>query len=183
MGTRASTASRSGQTGTPRPQRGTVLWLPPTGAGTQVPTVDGIDELEYLVSDSVQIVVRAVVGKIGSLEIARQRAAGHRPRAVPLRILNLRRRVARTWIVAILQGKVDNASLFALATRWIPQLVGRGEDARRLAASSRELVEYVRGVIAAQVMAEPANNLVPHAKALHALDTVLGAHLAALAGA
>lgn len=181
MATMASAASQTRQARAPRPHRGTDLWLPPSGAGSAAPV--GIDELEYLVSDSVQIVVRALVGHISSLEIAHQRAAGRRPQPVPLRILNLRRRIARTWIIAILQGRMDSASLFALATRWIPQLVGRGEDTRRPAATSRDLVEYVRGALAAQVMTEPANNLVPQAKALHALDTVLGVHLAALAGA
>jgi hypothetical protein len=43
-----------------------------------------------------------------------------------------------------------------------------------------EFVEFVRGAMSALVMGEFAANLVPHAKALTVLETVLSLHLRAL---
>lgn len=42
------------------------------------------------------------------------------------------------------------------------------------------LVEFVRGAVTACIFDQPAANLLSHAKALHALESTLSAHLAAV---
>ena len=44
----------------------------------------------------------------------------------------------------------------------------------------RETADILRGTFTASIFAEPMANLIRHAKALYALDTILAAHLAAI---
>jgi hypothetical protein len=139
----------------------------------------GLEELEFRIGDDVQIVVRSLVNFTISREITRQRAAG-RAVGVAHGVLNRRRRSAREWILAILAGKVDEATLHALTHTWIPQLAGTGPDVGAVVSAGMEFVVFVRGAMSALVMGEFAENLVPHAKALTALETVLSLHHRAL---
>jgi hypothetical protein len=177
----ASASSRAGGINPPHAARHSSLLLQPAIGPTE--SIHGLAELELFVADSVQLVVRTLVEHVGFVEIERQRAAGRRPESVPLRLLNKRRRAARSWIISILQGKIDRATLFALATTWVPDLTSRGGRFPAATITSRYLVELLRGAMTAHIMDTPANNLVPQAKALHAMESVLRVHLSALAGA
>lgn len=142
----------------------------------------GLEELENRVGDDVQIVVRALVNFTVSRQIVAQRAAG-RAVGVSHGVLNRRRRSAREWILAIVAGRVDESTLRSLTHTWIPQLTGTGPDVVAAIEMGVELIEFVRGAVSALVMTELAESLVPHAKALNALETVLSLHLRALEGA
>lgn len=139
----------------------------------------GLEELEYRVGDDVQIIVRSLVNFTVSRQIVAQRAAG-RAVGVAHGVLNRRRRSAREWILAILSGNVDTTTLHSLTHTWIPQLAGTGPDVDAAVGAGVEMIEFVRGAISSLVMADFAANLVPHAKALNALEVVLSLHLRAL---
>jgi hypothetical protein len=94
--------------------------------------------------------------------------------------LNRRRRAARAWILVILSGELSDASLRSLTHSWLPQLSGTGPELALAVPAGKEFLEFLKGAITGLVMAEPKENLVPEAKALHALETVLGVHLQAL---
>jgi hypothetical protein len=102
------------------------------------------------------------------------------PQPIPLSVLNRRRRAARTWFVAIAAGKADAATAHTFATQWLPLLTGTGPDLAAAVTPGRGLVEFVRGACTACLFADPAENLLPHAKALYVLETTLATHLAAL---
>jgi hypothetical protein len=95
-------------------------------------------------------------------------------------VLNRRRRAARSWILAILAGKVDGAVRHAVSTSWLPTLCGTGPDRGKAVRPSRVLIEFVRGAITACIFSEVRENLLPQAKALHVLETTLSVHLAAV---
>ena len=86
----------------------------------------GLEALEEQVGDAVQVAARTLVHHTISEQIEQQRAAGKISQGIALSVLNRRRRSARAWIVAILQGKVDLGTLHALTHAWIPQLAGTG---------------------------------------------------------
>ena len=157
------------------------LTLEPVAIPDELPpeVVSGLTILNELVENDVQLVTRAIVGYTVANQIREQRAIG-RTQGVPISVLNRRRRAARAWIVAILQGNVDAPNLRVVTSNWIPQLTGTGPDVTDAVCAGETLIEYVRGVISGSVMTDPADNLVPHAHALHALDTILGIHLQAL---
>ncbi len=162
----------------PTKERRPFLKLSPLRVPRDVPQemTPGLEELEFRIGDDVQIVVRSLVNFTTSRQITRQRAAG-RAVGVAHGVLNRRRRSAREWILA---GKVDEATLQALTHTWIPQLAGTGPDVGAVVSASMEFVEFVRGAMSALVMGEFAETLVPHAKALTVLETVLSLHLRAL---
>ena len=139
----------------------------------------GLMELEERVGDDVQIIVRALVNFTVARQITEQRRTG-RAVGVPYPVLNRRRRAGREWIIAILGGKVDAATLHSVTHSWIPQLAGTGPEVGEALAAGDDLIEFVRGAISALVMTDIAANLMPHARALHALETVLGVYLRAL---
>jgi len=99
--------------------------------------------------------------------------------APSMSVLNRRRRVGRQWIQAVLDGRVDAATLHWVAHTALPQLVGSGPDVHRGVAAGRDCFEYLRGAATARIMAEPDENLVPRATALHAMESVLVMHLGA----
>lgn len=102
------------------------------------------------------------------------------PQPIQVSVLNRRRRAARSWLLAVVGAKVDAATRHAVATQWLPTLCGTGPDLRLAARPTRALVEFVRGAITACIFDQAQPNLLPQAKALHALETTLSVHLAAV---
>lgn len=135
--------------------------------------------LEAAAGFSVPVLVRSLVDYTIALQNRRAIERGN-PQPIQLSVLNRRRRAARSWILAILAGKVDAGTRHAVSSQWIPTLLGTGPDLTKAAVPGRTLVEFVRGGITACIFDEPAENLLPHARALHVLETVLSVHLAAI---
>ncbi|MEZ5963873.1 MAG: hypothetical protein R3F56_08520 [Planctomycetota bacterium] len=94
--------------------------------------------------------------------------------------LNKRRRAATEWLRAILDGAVDAATLRNVAEVWLPALIGGSREAVRARAAT--CIEYVRGSMTGLVMARPEDNLVPEARTLFAIDSILAQHLGAVVG-
>lgn len=141
--------------------------------------VEGFVELEARVGPNIQLVVRSLVNYTVASQNRRLHEAG-RTGGTTLSILNRRRRAARAWILVILSGELSDASLRSLTHSWLPQLSGTGPELALAVPAGKEFLEFLKGAITGLVMAEPKENLVPEAKALHALETVLGVHLQAL---
>lgn len=142
----------------------------------------GLPLLAELLMDEVASLVRSLVNYTVTDQNEARRRRG-RAEGVTLSVLNRRRRAARSWIVTILAGQVDRATLHSIAHSWLPQLCGTGPGLRDAKAPATRYVEFLRGLMTAHVMRRVAENLVPEAKALHALETILGIHLGALAEA
>lgn len=140
---------------------------------------DGQARLAAAADDAVPMLVRALVDYTIERQNRRALERGH-VQAIQLSVLNRRRRAARAWLVAILAGRTDAATRHAVATMWLPTLCGTGPDLRLAARPAQALVEFVRGAITACIFDQPDANLLPHAKALHVLETVLSVHLAAV---
>ncbi|MGB3968708.1 MAG: hypothetical protein WBO45_18380 [Planctomycetota bacterium] len=116
-----------------------------------------------------------------TIALQNRRALEHgNPQPIQLAVLNRRRRAARSWLLAIAEGRCDAATRHAAATQWIPLLTGTGPDYRASLRPGRALVEFVRGALTACIFDAPAESLLPHAKALHVLESTLAAHLAGL---
>jgi hypothetical protein len=141
--------------------------------------VEGFVELEARVGPNIQLVVRSLVNYTVASQNRRLHEAG-RTGGTTLSILNRRRRAARAWILVILSGELSDASLRSLTHSWLPQLSGTGPELALAVPAGMEFLEFLKGAITGLVMAEPKENLVPEAKALHALETVLGVHFQAL---
>ena len=162
-------------------ERRPFLWLDAIDVPSNLPgsAVEGLSVLNDMVDGHVQSLVRSLVNFTVSSQNERHRREG-RPLGVSLSVLNRRRRAARAWIVAILGGQVDRSALHAVAHSWLPQLAGTGPNIRYASRPARRYFEFLRGLFTAHVMRRAAANLVPEAKALHALETILGIHLRAL---
>lgn len=173
-----ASSSVSGATGR---ERRPFLWISPVSRYEQLPDSLEADliELEARVGEDVQIVVRSLVNYTVASQNRRSREAG-RSAGTTLSILNRRRRVARSWVQAIISGLVDEATLRSMTHTWLPQLAGTGSDLALAIPAGREFLEFLKGSITALVMSEPAESLVPQAKALRAMETVLGLHLRAM---
>ena len=161
----------------PRP----FLFLDPRPVGVNPPEIDarGLDGLAVAAACDVPLLVRGLV----NFTIAQQNGTAletGRRTPIVMSVLNRRRRSARAWIMAILSGMVDRPTLHALVKTWVPHLTATGSDAKAALAPGRTCIEYLRGAITASIFEQPADSLLPHARALHVLDTVLGVHLAAL---
>lgn len=164
----------------PRP----FLYLTPMATAAEPVAVDaaGVALLDRLTSDHVPALVRSLVRHSLAVGVRGGRtAAGSVP--LPISVLNRRRRSARAWIQAVLAGAVDSGTLHAVAHTWAPQLAGTGPDLRRCVRAARSCVEFLRGALTALVFDRPADNLVPEARALQALEAVLAAHLGAIRAA
>ena len=161
----------------PRP----FLFLEPRrAAATQVDfSAKEVELLDSLASPSVPVLVRSLVSF--TIALQNRRALEHRNvQPIQVSVLNRRRRAARSWLVAILAGKVDAATCHAVATQWLPTLCGTGPDIARCIPQATSIIEFVRGGMTATLFDTPADNLVPNAKALHVLESVLSAHYAAV---
>ncbi len=139
----------------------------------------GVAELDAAMGACLAMLTRSLVDFTIAQQNRRARERGN-PQAPQLSVLNRRRRAARAWLVAIAAGRVDAGTLHALGAQWIPTLTGTGPDLRRAARPGRALIEFVRGAITACIFDEARECLLPEAKALHALEGVLAAHLAAI---
>ena len=138
-----------------------------------------VRELDAMVSPAIPALVRSLVDFTIELQNRRAIERGN-PQPIQLSVLNRRRRAARAWLLAIIAGQNDAATRHAVATQWIPLLTGNAHDVGKAARAGRTLIEFVRGAITACIFDEPAANLLPHARALHVLETTLATHLAAL---
>lgn len=135
--------------------------------------------LETAAGHSVPALVRSLVDFTIALQNKRALERGN-PQPISVSVLNRRRRAARSWMLAVLAGKTDAATRHAVAASWLPTLAGTGPDVAKAAKPARTLVEFVRGAVTACIFDEPAADLLPHAKALHVLETTLSVHLAAV---
>lgn len=149
----------------------------PRGLGADVAA--GLPLLEMLVWDQVPAIVRSLVERT----IALQHARAPKRSPLPLSVLNRRRRAARSWIVAVMAGRLDRGTLHALTTVWVPHLAGTGPEIEAAVPVGVDCVELLRGLFTAAILDRPADNLVPQAKALHAVETILGVHLQAIRAA
>ena len=165
----AGSARRTDIRREPRP----FLYLEPAQVGAVDPV--GSDGLARALEPRVPHVVRGLV----DFTIARHNARAARPRPIQLSVLNRRRRAARLWTLAIARGDADASTCRQVATHWLPLLCAAGPDRSGLADAVRSLVEYVRGAVTALVFDEPSESLASQARALHALEATLSAHLGA----
>ncbi len=164
----------------PRRERRPFLRLRPEVPRKLPPSAqDGVVLLAELLMDEVGSLVRSLVDYTVASQNEERRRAGRR-QGVTLSVLNRRRRAARSWIVTILRGQVDRTTLHTVAHSWLPQLCGTGPNIRNANQPARRYVEFLRGLMTAHVMRRVAENLVPEATALHALETILAIHLGAL---
>lgn len=161
----------------PRP----FLYLDPQPLGANPPQFDerGRDCLQVAAACDIPALVRGLVNFTIAQQNGRALETGKRV-PIAISVLNRRRRSARAWIMAILSGMADEPTLHSLVKTWAPHLTGAGSDAAAMLEPIGRCVEYVRGAITASIFEQPAENLLPHARALHVLETVLGVHLAAL---
>ncbi|MCA8973238.1 MAG: hypothetical protein KDC98_00885 [Planctomycetes bacterium] len=160
----------------PRP----FLFLEPRPATSEVTfTAGDIALLDELTCDSVAGFTRSLVNH--TIAMQNRRALEHgNVQPIQVSVLNRRRRAARAWILAILAGRVDAGTLHAAATQWLPTLAASGPDLARSVAPATRLIEFVCGAVTARIFAAPAANLLPHARALHLLETTLASHLGAV---
>jgi len=134
-----------------------------------------VAQLQASMQDEISQIVRSVV----DFTIARDNEKTRRTQPIPMSVLNRRRRAARSWLLAIAEGRIDAVTLHTVSTQWLPLLCGTGPDLALLADPAVDLIEFVRGAATACIFDEVAANLLPHARALHVLETTLSAHLAA----
>lgn len=139
----------------------------------------GRDRLEAVLTPAIPQLVRALVDFTIALQNRSALERGH-AQPIQLSVLNRRRRAARSWLLAIAAGKIDAATRHAVATQWIPTLVASGPELGRATGPGRRLLEFVRGAATAWLFDEPAESLLPHARALQVLETTLAVHLAGL---
>ncbi|MFK7743160.1 MAG: hypothetical protein AB8H80_22790 [Planctomycetota bacterium] len=136
----------------------------------------GVARLQQSADADIPHIVRSIV----DYTIASQNERSRRAQPIPMSVLNRRRRAARSWLRAILEARCDAATRHAVATQWLPILCGTGPDRQQLAPLAAALCEFVRGVVTASVFVEPKANLLGDARALHALESTLSVHLAAV---
>lgn len=148
---------------------------------TEPPAVDagGRAFLAAKTAEFVPALVRALVNHTIEAQNRRARERGT-PQPIQLSVLNRRRRCARSWLQAVIHGVVDLPTLHAVATQWLPMLAGHGPDAPTMLRTARSCIEFVRGALTGLIFDQAADNLLGHARAQHALETVLAAHLAAV---
>lgn len=161
----------------PRP----FLYLEPARLPLRDIDVDPIGRrrLDAAMMPAIPALVRSVV----DFTIARQNRRAHargNPEPIGLSVLNRRRRAARTWLLAIAEGRTDAATRHAVGSQWLPLLCGTGPDLAAVAAPGRMLVEFLRGAITACIFDRVADNLLDDARALSVMETTLAAHLAGL---
>lgn len=135
--------------------------------------------LDRIANEQIPQLVRSLVDYTIALQNRRALERGN-PQPIQLSVLNRRRRAARSWLVAILAGATNTATLQAVTGQWLPTLCAAGLVPTGVQRAGRRLVEFVRGALTACVFDEAADNLLPHAKAEHVIEVTLQAHLAAL---
>ncbi|MCA8942297.1 MAG: hypothetical protein KDB80_07015 [Planctomycetes bacterium] len=152
-------------------------WL--SSATALSPTaIRGLPDLRYMTEDSFAALARSLADFSLRIQRPLDLVSAHRAPIVSIR--NRRRRAATLWVVAILAGRCDKSTLRSLANSWLPQLAGTGPDVVAAAGSGRKLIEFLRGLMTANLFDRSAANLVPQARALAALDGILAVHLDAV---
>lgn len=146
-------------------------------AGLPLSAEDGIAYLQFIAGEEDARIAQALVH--ASFR-TRAPAGTVFVREPSISVRNRRRRAARLWVNAILAGDVSAPALKALTHSWLPQLAGTGPDAWRGQPAGRRFVEYLRGAFTAAVMTDAMPCLIRHAKALHALESILAVHLGAI---
>jgi hypothetical protein len=136
----------------------------------------GAQQLEERVQPLISYLVRSVV----NYTIATQNRNARMAQPIQMSVLNRRRRAARAWLLAISFAKTDAATRHTVATQWLPLLCGTGPDLKVSVERARELIEYVRGAGTACIFDAPEESLLPHARALEALEKTLAIHLASV---
>lgn len=152
-------------------------WLNSATSMSQT-AIRGLPDLRQLTEESISVLARALAEY--SLRSQRPLDLVSDRRTPLVSVRNRRRRAASLWIVSVLGGRCDASTLDSLVGTWLPQLAGSGPDRRVAARSGRRLIEFLRGLITADLFAAAAPNLVPQAHALCALDGVLAVHLDAI---
>ncbi len=132
----------------------------------------GLPRLRLRVEPQVPALVRGLV------TIAAHPSSFADDSASQIGALNRRRRAATEWVRAVLDGAVDAATLRNVAEVWLPAVIGGSPEIVR--ARAQTCVEYVRGVMTGLLLVRPEDNLVPEARSLYALETVLALHLGAV---
>lgn len=100
--------------------------------------------------------------------------------APPITQVNRRLRAARLWLNAVLAGDVSPRTLGHVRDAWLPILSGVDDGDTLDPQEGRDTVEFLRGALCASIFDRPWPSLLRQARALHALETVLGAHLQAV---
>lgn len=139
----------------------------------------GLLDLEWAVGGRLPELVRDLVAFTFSRD-AREDMRVSRPRGIFHSVINRRRRAARLWLNAILEGSVHQSTLYALTHSWGPQLAGTGPEVERALPALRDCVLFLRGMMTGMILDRCHENLVPQARALHALEAVLELHLRGL---
>jgi len=135
----------------------------------------GLPELEAYLGQQVPLLMRSLVDF--TLVDSQDRTSR---RAVSASVRNRRRRCAGLWIHAILAGSVEPGMLESLVHTWGPQLAGTGPLPARALRKTKNCLEFLRGAMTGMICSLPEANLVPQAKAIHCLETVLAIHLRAI---
>ncbi len=145
----------------------------PQARGLTGEAARGLPRLRLRCDPMVPVLVRGLVSLTESIAPAKADGTAH------INALNRRRRAATEWLRAILDGGIDPSTLHNVRLVWMPALTGATNHADLL-ADARTCIEYVRGAMTGLVMCRPEDNLVPDARSLHTLETVLSLHLGAL---
>ena len=164
----------------PRRESRAFSYLVPRLVTAAPPVIDPIGRavLAARCNDHVPAIVRALVDHTIALQNRRGLESGNQ-RPIQVSVLNRRRRAARAWIQSVLSGDVDPPTQHAVATQWLPTLAGHSSDPEVVRRTVHSCVEFLRGSLVACLFDEPADNLLGHARALNAFETVLGVHMAA----
>jgi hypothetical protein len=154
------------------------LWLAPLPEGAPPAPIPAQSRasLESFLAPQIGRLVQSLVA--ASIEPKTALSAPRR-QPVSFAVLNRRRRAARAWLESICAARTDPTTLHAVAWNWLPLLAGSGPELHARARTGHDLIERLRGLAAALIFDEPADNLLPQAHALHALESTLGAHLGA----
>ena len=168
----------SNREGSPQREPRPFLYLKAASLPLSTEPVDpvGAQQLE----ESLQPQIRHIVRSIVNYTIAKQNRTSRAPQPIQMSVLNRRRRAARAWLLAISANKTDAATRHAVASQWLPLLCGTGSDLKVAVEPARELIEFVRGAGTSCIFDRPAENLLPHARALYAFESTLAVHLAAV---
>lgn len=86
-------------------------------------------------------------------------------------IRNLRRHAARQWLQATLEGTFDSAFSRQVRHTWMPILLAEQYQTRATPALVAAFLDYLEGYLAAFIVDEVSENLVPCWRMLHAIRT------------
>ena len=138
---------------------------------------EGLGYLQFLIGEHDEILARALFAY--SLRRSSRRSVPFEAR-LSFAVRNRRKRAARLWVNALLGGDVRPQTLRTIAGSLVPQLAGTGPDAWRATTAGRDFVDHLLGSATAMVMDRPRPCLIRHAKALHALESILALQLGAI---